>query len=290
MRTSFEQRLTAQYGDLTYTLRAVADYILHNPLDMATRPLRSVAQASGSSPAAFTRLSKALGYTGLDELREELREKIDQRMSNFASRAEKLQQDHGAGKPDFMAAHLAACQANLQSLPESIDPATLSQAVDVLARSRMVYLLGALGSTGIVEYMAYMANMCTGNWQLLGRMGASLGSGLTNMSDQDALVIVTKPPFAPQAIKAAEIARRQGAHVVVITDTHACPALRHAQFGFVLPSTSPHFYSSYVTTMFLVEVMIGKLVSRAGENARLRIANVEDSNRLLSEVLDEDSM
>ncbi|MDA5092652.1 MurR/RpiR family transcriptional regulator [Aliiroseovarius sp. KMU-50] len=288
MRTSFEQRLTTRYGDLTDTLRAAAEYIMHHPLDMATRPLRTVAQASGSSPAAFTRLSKALGYTGLDELREELRDKIDQRMGDFASRAQRLQEDHGAGKSDFMTAHLSACQTNLQTLPESVNLQLLDQAIDTLARARVVSLLGALGSTGVVEYMAYMANMFAGNWQLLGRMGASLGSGLANMTKDDALVVVTKPPFAPQVLRAVEIARNQGAYVVVITDTHACPALRHAQAGFVLPSASPHFYSSYVSTMFLVEVIIGKLVSHAGEKARLRIANVEDSNRLLSEVLDED--
>ncbi len=282
--------MAVHYGDLSGTLRSAADYVLQNPFDLTTRPLRAVANDSGTSPAAFTRLSKALGYAGLDELREELRTKIGRRVGGFASRAEQLQNDHGDGKPDFLAAHLAACEANLRAIPDSIDPATLDRTIAALSDARTVYLLGALGSTGVVEYMAYMANLSAGNWQLLGRMGASLGSGLTTMNEQDALLIVTKPPFAPQAIKAAEIARQKGAYVVVITDTHTCPALRHAQSGFVVPSASPHFYSSYVATLFLVEVMIGKLVSRSGEKARLRIADVEDSNRLLSEVLDEDTI
>lgn len=288
MRTTFEQRLAAQYGELTDTLRVTADFILKNPVDIATRPLRKVAKNSGASPAAFTRLSRALGYNGLDELREELRDKIDQSMGEFSSRAQRLQEDHGSGKPDFLTAHLAACQGNMKSLSSSIDMALMNTAVDQLCTARQVSLLGALGSTGVVEYMAYMANMCAGNWQLLGRMGASLASGLTDLTPEDVFIVVTKPPFAPHAIKAAEMARNQGAYVIVITDTHACPALRHAHAGFVVPTASPHFYSSYVSTIFFVEVMIGKLVSRAGEKARLRIANVEDSNRLLSEVLDED--
>ncbi len=290
MNKTFEQRLAAHYGELTDTLQGAADFVLQNPVDMATRPLRAISKSSGRSPAAYTRLSRALGYDGLDDLREEFRQKLGQGIDNFADRAQRLQDDHGVGKSDFMAAHLSACQGNLNQLSESIDQGLLDQAVDVLCKARRVNLLGALGSTGIIEYMSYMANMCVENWQLLGRMGASLGSGLSNISSQDALIVVTKPPFAAHVIKAAEIARARGAYVIVITDVHSCPALGHAHAGFVVPTDSPHFYSSYVSTLFLAEVLIGKLVSRSGEKARLRIADVEDSNRLLSEVSDEETV
>ena len=59
--------------------------------------------------------------------------------------------------------------------------------------------------------MSYMANFLTDNWHMAGRMGASLGGGLAGMDDRDALVIVTKPPFARKAILAAETARQSGA-------------------------------------------------------------------------------
>ena len=73
---------------------------------------------------------------------------------------------------------------------------------------------------------------------------------------------------------------------MVITDSHACPALRHASAGFVVPSDSPHFYSSYVATLVLAEAMVGMLVSRAGPAARARIARVEESSRRLGETWD----
>ena len=54
-------------------------------------------------------------------------------------------------------------------------------------------------------------------------MGAPLGSGLADMSQTDALIVVTMPPFARKLIKAAQQAHLSGAFVIEITDTHSCP-------------------------------------------------------------------
>ncbi|MFY0692226.1 MAG: MurR/RpiR family transcriptional regulator [Paracoccaceae bacterium] len=272
------------YGDLSGALRQAAEYLAANPVDIATRPLRKVSRESGVSPAAFTRLSRALEYSSFEELREEMRSKIGQRIQGFAARAERLQHDHGADGTAFFSAHLHACQANLQNFADTVDPVQLNAVADRISAARKVLLLGALGSTGVVEYLSYMANFCADNWQMAGRMGASVGADLTGLDQQDALIIVTKPPFSERAIRAAELAQKRGAYVVLITDSLACPALKHASAHFIVPTDSPHFYSSYVVTMFLVEALIGMIVSRSGEISRARIAEVEGANRILAEV------
>jgi DNA-binding MurR/RpiR family transcriptional regulator len=279
-------RLSERYSDLSDTLRSAADYVVENPVDTATRTLRTVSRDSGISPAAFSRLARALEYDGFEDLREEMREKINQRVNKFADRAERLQQDHRKHEAHFLDAHFAACQANLQSFMETVDRDALDAAVDRIAAARKVLLLGALGSTGVVEYLSYLANFCADNWAMAGRLGASLGGGIAGLDHRDVLIIVTKPPFSGRALRAAELARTQGVYVVLITDTHSCPALKHAAARFFVPTDSPHFYSSYVVTMFLVESLIGVLVSRSGSAASARIAEVEGANRVLAEVWD----
>lgn len=287
MTTSFESRLADRYGDLTDALRQAASYVEQNPVDFVTRPLRKLSRDSGVSPAAFSRLSQALDYTDFEELREEMREKLHRKVGNFAGRAERLQQDHQDSVTGFLDAHLAAAHANLEALGDRMDRVLLDQAVIEISKARQVLLVGALGSTGVIEYLSYMANFYTQTWSLASRMGASLGAGLTSLQENDVLIIVTKPPFAAQSIKAAEFARKKGVYVVVITDTNTCPALRHSSAGFVLPTASPHFFSSYVSTVFFVEVLIGLIVSRAGDKARERIEEVEGTTRLLAEVWDQ---
>lgn len=286
MAASFEERLARNFDGLSDKLRQAAEFVAANPMDVATRSLRTVAQESGLAPATFSRLARGLGYDSFEQLRETMRAKIDRRVNSFAERAERLQAAHEAGETSFCEAHVSACQRNLQMLLRDMDMALLERAVERLHDARQVLLVGALGSTGIVEYLSYMANFCTGNWSMAGRMGTSLGSALTGIDGRDAMVIVTKPPYSTRSIEAAHMGAAQGAYVVVITDSPACPALPSASAGFVVPTDSPHFYSSYVATMVLVEIMVGMLVGRAGAAARTRIAQVEQSSRRLGEVWD----
>ncbi len=235
MPTSFEQRLAAQYGNLSVALRQAADFLRANPVEIATRPLRTVSRDSGVSPAAFSRLARALDYDTFDDLREEFRAHLGKRVGNFADRAERLQKDHAEGEGDFFAAHLAASRAGLSELEAKIDRARLGEVAD-------------------------------------------------GLDARDALIVVTMPPFATRSIKAAQLAHERGVFVVVITDTPSCPALQYAAARFIVPTESPHFYSSYVVTMFLLEALMGMVVARSDSASKTRIAEVEAANKSLSEV------
>ncbi len=286
MDTTFEQRLAQNYQSLSGRLREAGDFVAANPLDVATRSLRSVAQDANLAPATFSRLARDLGYESFEQIRDAMRIKISRRTGSFADRADRLHHDHETGKLDFFRAHHRACQTNLSTLSDSIDTARLKLVTDKLHAARKVVVMGALGSRGIAEYMLYIARFLSDTWSMADGDGASIGSGLSGLSKDDALVIVTKPPFARKVIRAAEVARKNGVFIAVITDSHACPALRHADVPLIVKSESPHFYSSYVATVFLIETIVGMLAAKAWPEAQRRITEIESHNRLLEEVID----
>ncbi len=286
MQLSFEQQLSSKYASLSAKLKEAADFVVANPIDVATRSLRTLSKDANLSPATFSRMSTALGYDSYEDLRDVLRLAMAHRGNSFSHRVEALQQRHGEGDQGFLSQHILDCSANLQNLGASIDQPMLETCVERLHDARRVLVLGALGSTGIAEYLTYMASFIADNWSMASRMGASLASGLVGMSDQDVLIVMTKPPFASNAINAAREAHEAGAFVIVITDTHTCPALVHASAHFLVPTQSQHFFSSYAATLVLCEAMIGMLAGQAGSPAMARIADVELRNRRLSEVWD----
>ncbi len=286
-KPSFEEILAREYSGLSLKQKAAADYITANKLDVATRSLRTISASSGLAPATFSRLARALGFSEYEALREVLRNTVERQVATFSEKADKLQHDaENSDHPPFLYRQTNACIANISALNTAIDQTRLEDAVERLHKARNVILLGALGSTGIVEYLSYLANYFTTNWQCAGSMGASLGGTMAGLNGQDAMIIVTKPPFANRAIQAADMARAQGTYVIVITDTHTCPALPFANAGFIVPSDSPQFFSSYAATLALVETIIAMLVSRSGDSARQRIEQVENRNRRLEEIWD----
>lgn len=286
MQPSFEQQLSGKYALLSAKLKEAADFVVSNPVDVATRSLRTISKDAKLSPATFSRMSAALGYDNYEDLRDVLRYAMEHRADTFSHRVEAMQQRHDEGRESFLTRHIHDCTANLQDLGNVIDADLMESCVERLHRARRVLVLGALGSTGVAEYLTYMASFIADNWSMASRMGASLASGLVGLGEQDVLIVITKPPFASKSILAAREAREAGAFVIVLTDTHTCPALIHASASFTVPTESQHFFSSYASTLVLSEIMIGMLAGRAGPSARDRIAEVETRNRRLNDVWD----
>lgn len=277
-----KDRIAGRYADLSAKLRDAADFVADNPVDVATRSLRAVSAQSGVSPATFSRLARALGFDNYEQLREMARSAVGNNGMSFSDKARQLQEAPPAAASIFER-QASACASNILEMQEQVDPARLDLAVETLRNARNVVLVGAFGSTGIVEYMAYLANYFADNWTLAGRMGASLGSALAPIGPEDTLLIVTKTPYARRAVLAAEIAHRQGANTVLLTDSHACPAIPYATVSFIVPSDSPQFFSSYAATLVLMEAIIAMLVSRSEVGTGDRIREVERRNKALGE-------
>lgn len=280
--TSIQDRIAARYSDLSAQLQRAADYIASNPIDVASRSLRAISAASNLPPATYSRLARALDFDSYEEIRELCRQAVGQRVDTFSEKAIKLGEGEVSAAA-VMQRQTAAVITNIQRLNAQVDPERVERAADALQQARRVVLFGAYGSTGIVEYLAYLAHYCMTNWVYAGRMGASLGASMVDLGPQDAFLVVTKAPYARRAIAAAQMAQDQGACTIVITDNHACPALKYADFPFIVPTDSPQFFSSYTATLALLESLMAVLVSRDPQATSQRIRDVEQRNGGLGE-------
>src|ERR1700738_218991 len=56
--------LCSALPSLPMRLREVGQFVAANDYDATTRSMRDLAAAAGADPASFTRLAKALGYSG----------------------------------------------------------------------------------------------------------------------------------------------------------------------------------------------------------------------------------
>ena len=282
MSITIEDRIGTQYAGLSAKLRTAADYVATNPVDIATRSLRSVAQTSGVSPATYSRLARALGYADYEAMREEGRVAVGQRLVPFAERAQALRRgDQGAAH--FLHRQSANCVRNIASLEQSASPERLDAAVDALHAAGKVLLIGALGSAGIVDYFAYQAQFFARDWSVAGRSGASVAASFARMSEGDAVIVLVKTPYAGESMRALRLAHANCFSTVVLTDSHASPALEFADHRFIIPTETANFFSSYVATLVLIETMMSMLVSRVGPEAEARIRATEEQTEQLNE-------
>ncbi len=279
---SLQDRVTQSYSRLSTALKSAADYLLAHRVDIATRSLRAIAQESRVSPASFSRLARKLGYADYEELRDHARQALQRQNNMFTSKARDLR---GATAVPFLPRQVQACVDNISALANETDTQTLAAAADCLSRAQRVVIIGSLGSAGFADYFAYLMSWFKGEWSVAGRNGITLASSLSRLTPQDAVVVITKSPYATRTVQGTRLAAQRGAAVVVITDSHTFPAMDQASYGFVVRSDSPQFFSSYAATLVLIETLAGMLVARAGPDVDSKIQNVIEHNRALGEVV-----
>jgi len=279
---TLEERVAERYAGLSSQLRKAADYVLAHPLDIASRSLRTISSESKVSPATFSRLSRALGYETFEQMKDISRLSVGRRVVSLSEKAELLRSGNTSQQSMF-AQQSAACIGNSETFRDRMDDRKLEQAATLLRNANHVVLVGALASTGIMEYMAYIAQFFAANWSIAGRVGASMGSELAKLDKGDVVFIVTMSPYATRAIGAAKQAREAGADVILVTDALECPGLAHATHGFVVPTDSPQFFSSYAVTIVLIETLIAMIVATSEADVTAAIQKVEANNQLLGE-------
>ncbi len=280
---TIQSAIAENYAALSETLRIAADYVAHNRIEVATRSLRSVAAASQVSPASFSRLARALGFDDYEMMREQARAELETQTQSFTVKARDLQ---AAGRGPFLPRQTEACIANIRALEQTTDHAQLEAAADCLAQARSVVIVAALGSAGFADYFAYLTSWFDGKFSVAGRNGVTLASSLARLTPQDAVIVISKAPYANRSIKAVEMAANRGAKIIAVTDSHIFPGLRHADFGFIQQTESPQFFSSYAATLVLIETLVGMLVTRAGPSTEEKIRDVIEQNRKLDEIAD----
>ncbi len=114
--------LCSALPSLPLRLQEVGRFVAANDYDATTRSMRELAAVAGADPASFTRLAKALGYSGWDELRAALTEaRRPSQTSPFSARAKSRRQGPNADvtlvadKLEAEAAGLARISAGMRS-------------------------------------------------------------------------------------------------------------------------------------------------------------------------------
>jgi len=143
---------------------------------------------------------------------------------------------------------------------------------------------GSLSSASFTDYFSYLTSWFDDRWSVAGRNGLTLASTLTRLTKNDVVIVISKAPYAKRAVLATRMAAERGATIIVLTDSHTFPAIKHAKHVFIHKTESPQFFVSYASTLVLIETLTGMLLARAGKKAITDIESLVAQNQLLDEI------
>jgi DNA-binding MurR/RpiR family transcriptional regulator len=249
------------------TQRRVIQYMLTALPEVAFASTIEVADAAGVSQPTVTRLATALGYAGYPEFRRAIRDIV-------LAHAAPVDRAKRRNRP---AIALGSEQHNLAELEQTIGSWQMQRAVDLLAGSRPLGIIGLRASAALADYLGYFARRVLPDVHVLND-AASMDDAILqlHMSGATAVFGFVMPRYPDASVRALSYARRLGMSTVAIVDSPLVPFADDVDVLLVAPVGTDLVFDSHAGAVVLAISLLDALARRDPQHTQERLEAHEE--------------
>ncbi|MFG6178311.1 MurR/RpiR family transcriptional regulator [Halomonas sp. THAF12] len=264
--------------------RQVLTAMISAPQQTAVSSISDLAERLGVSPSTLSRLAQRLGFDGFGGLQGVFRRQVTEGKSFYSDQVSRLLDSDDEGDAMTRLARLGRQEsANISDTISGIDGEALSRSARRLVEARRVRIHGMRQFASLASFMAYGLSMLRPDAAPLDPIRHGVADALAQLDEDDVLVVVSCFPYTPSVLATAEVAARQGIHVIALTDAAGSPLARVARDSFTVPNHSLFFSNSMCAFMLLAEGLLSEAASLMGDKG---LAALKRRERLIGELND----
>ena len=257
------ERMSEAIGDMAPQVRKATAFVLDHPDEVGFATVRELAQLADVHPNTLVRMARVVGFEGFDDLRERFRNELRAR-SPFHDRAMSLQlMSSGERLPALYGEIAAVTLHNLERMFSTTSAEEMQAIADRIVCSRRTYVIGVGANYALAHNFAYLAGMAVDNVVAVPGDGNVPMDGIVKAGPDDIVIAMTFAPYRVEVVEATGAARRQGARVVAITDSHGSPIALGADHLILAPSDTPQFFPSTLAAAAALETLVSFIVADA---------------------------
>ncbi|MCF8511224.1 MAG: MurR/RpiR family transcriptional regulator [Rhodobacteraceae bacterium] len=269
-----DEELRLALPDLTRAERQLASHILSNYPVAALGSITALAREGGVSSPTVVRLVQKLGYKGYPDFQRALRGQVE---AMLVSPLVKQARAVGAAEGHVLSRFVGAVMENLQATAAQIDPAEFDAAAALLADpSRQIFAMGGRITHAVADYFVTLMKVIRPEVLLMSDMSNAWAPALLDMKRGDVLVVFDIRRYENAVVQVAEVAREQGAEIVLVTDRWVSPAAVHASHVLPCHIDAPSAWDSNVALMVLVEALLTAVQGLSWAVTETRMKRLED--------------
>ncbi len=279
--TGVRSRLRDEYGDLTPAQRRLAEFLLENLAVASDYTITDLAEAAGVSIGTISQLCRRLGLKGYQDLRLALARDAVVLDASVAGQ----QLDLREGPPAVLGAIARVFGSSQEALAETasrLEPAALERAVSLLAEARRIECIG-VATAGLVAAEAALKLRKLGLDAIALPDTHQQAMSAALLDGRDVLLAISHSGRTIDTLRAAQVARAGGAHVIVISGQSRSPLADAAHILLATVSSDTGFQvepmASTVAAIAVIQVLFVLLLEReaaAQDQLSMTQAAVED--------------
>lgn len=272
--STFAQRVAERFAQMSPAEQRVARFFRDNREEVLIASAAALAAKADTSDATVVRAAKALGFSGLEDLRRTLADELRSSLSP----AERLTKTLGEVGDSLSAAFAMTLDIHLRSLEalrHSITPRLFEQAVDTIVAARRVVVFGLGPSAAIANYLVVQLVRFGLDASSLTNTGLLFADDLQKLREGDLVFMLAYGRiYAELAALLDEIDRRRLLSILV-TDTLAARLRNRVDLVLQVPRGHAEMLSMHTATLGFIEaLLVGVAAKRPGETfASLKALN-----------------
>lgn len=255
----FRALLLEEYDGLSKRLKQVARYVLDEPNELALETLAVIASRCNVQPSAIVRFAQAFGFSGASQMQRLFRDGLlsansaigyGERVRRFSESVSKTPAGEGL-LSEFVEGNILA----LQNLRETVSEQDMRQAVDLIAHAEVLHIVGFRRAFPIAAYLAYSLQQLGKHVQFIDGVGGLARSQANTIGRNDLLIAVSFHPYAPETVDLTEIAARNGAKILSISDSRVSPIAKPADVALQVHDSEVRSFRSLAASMCLAQAV-----------------------------------
>jgi DNA-binding MurR/RpiR family transcriptional regulator len=275
--SEFRERLVNRASDLPPQQSAIADYVLEHLTAVPFFSVPELARRTGASEATVVRFAQSLGYPGFSELKMELVDLLQNRLT----RGEEDSTDTVA--EDLLASVASLEITNIGKTVDSVDRDDFADAADTLFQADRVHTFGMGVSALLAELAAYTLLQVGVRASCLSTSFSSPREQLVGIGTDDVVLVFSLPPYSRQSLSILRDSKELGITTVAVSDRLTSPAAGLARWALAVKSDNMMFTNAVAAVTVLINALATEIAASHREEA---LAALSQINRVLSE--DED--
>jgi DNA-binding MurR/RpiR family transcriptional regulator len=260
-------RVSAEYESLSRQLKVIARHIEQNRDHLGITGIQELANQCGVQPSAVVRFAKHFGMSGFTEMQRIFRDGLARQLAPGRDYEERIRKviEEGRGNlssVDIANEFLGSGIASMQQLRKRLDGPGFKKAVDLLAKTETIWLIGSRRSFSVAAYLDYALQHTDKRTMLISAIGSMQYDQTRAVRKGDVMIAISFSPYASETIKVAQEALTRGARLISITDSRMSPLAREAHVALLVEDNSTLGFRSLSSTMALAESLFIALAYR----------------------------
>jgi DNA-binding MurR/RpiR family transcriptional regulator len=254
--------------------RRVVQYFQRNREEVLIASAAALAAKAETSDATVVRATKALGFSGLDELRRTLADELRGSLSP-ADRLRRTLGEVAGSLSDAFTMTLDIHLRCLESLRRSITPEQFRSAVDGVARAKRIVAFGIGPSSAIAHYLVVQLGRFGIDATSLTNTGLLFADDLRKLRRGDLVIMLAYGRVYAELSALLDEIERNHLRSFLVTDTLAAALRARVDLILAVPRGHAEMLSMHTATLGFVEAL---LVGVAAKRPRETLASLRELN------------